>query len=461
MTSITSRRLPLRGLVALFTALLLPAAAHARHGGGQGTGGQTGTPAGSSRVTATLSAVDATAGTIQITDRNGLSITLKTSSSTVIQLDGATSTLAALKANDTVQVTYDRATMVASRIVAASPPPTVLTGTITALDATGGTVQIATDHGTAITLTLNASTQYRLNGRATTLASVAAGDGVSVTYRPADKTALTLAAQTPPVGVTSGAITALDTTAGTLTLTPLAGTPLTLTLNAQTVYALNGRRTAASAIVVGDLASVKVGTNNVATIVSAETPPLIDLAGTISALNVQGGTVQITTQAQTAITLLLGTFTTVKRNGAASTADQLAIGDQVDVEYEYHLVPNASRALAIVATAAVAPTTPTTPTTPATTAVASVTLNPAAVTGGTASVATVTLTAAASTGGAVVTLTSSSPTVGVVPVSVTVPEGATSMSFSVTTTAVTAATPVTLTATYGGASATAVLTVNP
>lgn len=449
----------MRGFVALVAALLLPAAAQARHGG-PGGGGQNATPAGSARVTAILIAVNTTAGTIQITDRNGLSATLKTSSSTVIQRDGKTAALADLKVNDTVQVTYDRTTLVASRIVATSPPPTVLTGTITALDAAVGTVQVTTDHGTAITLTLNASTQIHLNNAATTAANLAVGQRVRVSYQPADKIALALVAATPRAGVAFGAITALDLTAGTLQLTPLTGTAQTFTLNAQTVFALNGRRTSASAIVVGDLASVQAGTNNAAQIVAAQTPPLVNLLGTISALNVQGGTVQITTPGQTTITLLLGSFTTVQRNGTASTVDQLAIGDQVQVRYEYKLVPNASRALAIGATAAAAPTTPTTPATPSTPGVASLALSPATVTGGTPSTATVTLSAAAPAG-AVVTLTSSNPTVAAVPVSVPVTAGQTSATFQVTTTAVTASTPVTITATYGGASSMATLTVTP
>jgi Domain of unknown function (DUF5666) len=457
-----SRWTTLLGLVvALLTAILLPAAAdRGGHGGrGDGRGQQPTVPAGSVSVRATLTAVDATAGTLQLTDRNGLSVTLKTTASTVIQRDGQTATLAALKVNDTVLAVYDRTTLVASRIVATSPPPTVLTGTITALDTAAGTIQVTTDHGTAITLTTNASTQFRLNGSATTAASLAVGQRVQVTYRPAEKIALTVAAATPRAGVVSGAITALDLTAGTLQLTPLVGAAQSLTLNAQTEYRLNGRRVAPSAVAVGQLASVQVGTGNVATIVAAQTPPLIDLLGTISALDVQGGTVQVTTPALTTITLRLGSFTTVQRNNAASTVEQLAIGDQVQVRYEYLLIPNTSRALRIIATSG----TPTTPTpTPSTgPVVASVTLSPAAVTGGTASTATVTLSAAAPTGGAVVTLTSSNPTVATVPANVTVEAGAISASFPVTTTAVTAATPVTLTASFGGASSTAVLTVNP
>jgi hypothetical protein len=456
-----SRRQALLGLVvALLTALLLPASANRRGPGRPESerGRQPAVPAGSVTVRATLTAIDATAGTIRITDRNGLSVTLKTATSTVIQRDGQTTTLSALKVNDTVAVVYDRTSLVASRIVAASPPPTVLTGTITSLDAAAGAVQVTTDHGTAITLITNTSTQFRLNGSSTTAANIAVGQAARVTYRPADKIALTLEAATPRAGILSGAITALDLTAGTLQLTPLVGATQSLTLNAQTSYRLNGRAVAPAAVALGQLATVQVGSNNTVQVLSAQTAPLIDLLGSISALDVQGGTVQITTPAQTTITLKLGAFTTVLKDNAAGTADRLAIGDQVRVWYEYLLIPNTSRTLQVTATSAAPTATPTPTTGPA---VASVTLSPATVTGGTAATATVTLSAAAPTAGAVVTLTSSNPAVASVPANVTVAAGAISGSFSVTTTTVTAATTVTVTASFGGATSSATLTVNP
>jgi len=91
----------------------------------------------------------------------------------------------------------------------------------------------------------------------------------------------------------------------------------------------------------------------------------------------------------------------------------------------------------------------------------SVTVSPTSVVGGAASTGTATLTSAAPTGGAIVTLSSSTTTVASVPASVTVAAGALSANFSITTTAVTVATPVTISGTFGGASRTAVLTVNP
>src|SRR5207253_2282360 len=77
------------------------------------------------------------------------------------------------------------------------------------------------------------------------------------------------------------------------------------------------------------------------------------------------------------------------------------------------------------------------------------------------STGTVTLSGPAPTGGAVVSLSSSNPSVAAVPASVTVPAGASSASFLATTSAVVASTAFTISAAYGGASRTASLTVTP
>jgi hypothetical protein len=444
------------GLVLTLVALLAIPPVHAQPRGRPRSPvpGGSQVPAGSVIVRGTLTAIDVVGGTVQVTDRNGLSITLKTTSTTVIQLDGKTATLADLKTNDTALVVFVRATAVASRIVAASPPPVDLTGTITALDTAAGTVQVTTDHGTAVTLAVNSNTQIRLNGSATTIGNLAVGQAARVTYRAADKIALTLQAATPRAGVVSGAITALDLTAGTLQVTPLAGAAKTVKLNASTQFRLNGRLVAPANVVVGYLASVQYGSDDTATVVSAQTPPLVDLLGTISALDIAGGTFQVTTPGATTITLKLDATTAIQRDGAAATADKLVIGDQVQVRYEYRLTPGASHALRLVATSVPATTTPSV-------TLASVAVSPSSVTGGTAATGTVTLSGAAPAGGVVVTLTSSATTVATVPPSIMVPEGATSATFPVTTLATTAATPVTLTATLGSATSSATLTVTP
>jgi hypothetical protein len=93
-------------------------------------------------------------------------------------------------------------------------------------------------------------------------------------------------------------------------------------------------------------------------------------------------------------------------------------------------------------------------------ALASLTLDPGSVTGGNSSTGTVTLDAAAPEGGIVVTLESSNATAAV-PASITVPQGATGATFTVSTSAVSTETSATITATHNGVIRTATLTVTP
>ena len=90
-----------------------------------------------------------------------------------------------------------------------------------------------------------------------------------------------------------------------------------------------------------------------------------------------------------------------------------------------------------------------------------ISLNPSTVVGGSSSTGTVTLTAPAQSGGFTVQLSSSNSAVASVPASVTVPQGQTSTTFTVTTARVTSSTTVTITASAGEVTRQATLTVNP
>jgi len=91
----------------------------------------------------------------------------------------------------------------------------------------------------------------------------------------------------------------------------------------------------------------------------------------------------------------------------------------------------------------------------------SLTLNPSSVVGGPLgfSTGTVTLSGPAPSGGAVVSLSSSNPSVASVPASVMVPAGATSASFTVNTSVVVVSTTVTISGSYNGTTQSASLTV--
>ena len=102
-----------------------------------------------------------------------------------------------------------------------------------------------------------------------------------------------------------------------------------------------------------------------------------------------------------------------------------------------------------------APTPPPTPT------VSSMTLNPTSVTGGSTSQGTVALTGAAPSGGVVIVLSSANAAIASVPASVTVAAGSASAGFTISTVSVAATNAVVLSATLGGTTRTATLTVQP
>jgi hypothetical protein len=94
------------------------------------------------------------------------------------------------------------------------------------------------------------------------------------------------------------------------------------------------------------------------------------------------------------------------------------------------------------------------------TALATLSISPTSVTGGSSSTGTVTLNAAAPGGGAAVSLSVTSTSTQV-PASIMVPAGATSATFSITTSSVSESTFSGITAYYGGVARTVVLAVNP
>ncbi|MCC7174526.1 MAG: hypothetical protein IT159_04955 [Bryobacterales bacterium] len=97
---------------------------------------------------------------------------------------------------------------------------------------------------------------------------------------------------------------------------------------------------------------------------------------------------------------------------------------------------------------------------PVTVTLSSLTVSPSTVTAGVSSTGTVTLSAQAPTGGAVVSLQTNNQAASL-PASATIPAGQMSATFSISTTSVATTQYVTISATYGGTSRTATLTINP
>lgn len=141
---------------------------------------------------------------------------------------------------------------------------------------------------------------------------------------------------------------------------------------------------------------------------------------------------------------------TLRSVAAAAATDVWAAGQKQSTfgASNYTLVEHYSNACP-----APAPTPPPAPT------LTSLTLNPSSVSGGNSSQGTVTLSAAAPAGGALVTLSSSNTSAATLPPSVTVAEGTTGATFTITTRTVAASTSVTISASYDGIVQSAALAV--
>jgi hypothetical protein len=133
----------------------------------------------------------------------------------------------------------------------------------------------------------------------------------------------------------------------------------------------------------------------------------------------------------------------------AFTTAPVAVTTTVTITAAYN---GATRTASVTVTPAVAEPLP---------GVQSLTLAPTSVAGGSTSLATVTLSSAAPQGGAVVSLWNENPVAAALPASVTVLSGARTATFTISTTAVSVTTPLSILASYNATNKAAVLTVTP
>jgi len=217
-----------------------------------------------SEVEGTVSAVDATAGTLSITPQHGgTDVALKTDSATRISRNGAVATLADIKVGDKAEARYDATTKVASRIEARSAPQQPLAqveGKVTAV--TTASVTITPQHGGPVTLTIDATTKIYLRGTAATIADVAVGQRAHASYNRTTLLAAVLRVQNdnppPATAAVEGSVTAVSATA--ITIAPHHGNPVALVIDATTRITRGGHAATAADIRVGDRAEAVYAT---------------------------------------------------------------------------------------------------------------------------------------------------------------------------------------------------------
>ena len=336
-----------------------------------------------------------------------------------------------------------------SNSMAAAGPATVTVpvGNTTA-SFTVNTGAVATDTTVALSATLNGVTQFaNLIVQAPTVLGLAVS----------------------PTSVRGG-----QNSTGTVTLTgPAPAGGLTVTLasnNTNAIAPANVKVPAGATSATFPIPTNVVGTQNTATITATLgtsatatltiTPPVITALST-SPANLKGGlpstgTVTISDPAPTGGILITLSSDTPAVASTVPSVTVLQGATTATFAITTHVV---SALTSVTFTASFSGSSQKTVLTVTPPTVTSVTLNPASVKGGLNSTGTVTLSDPAPAAGVVVALSSANTAVAGVPGSVTVASGSTTATFNVTTSPVSADTPVVLTASVGASNATGTLTV--
>ena len=397
----------------------------------------TGTLSGASQTASlTITAASLTAVTLNPTSvAGGVSSTGTVTLSAAAPAGGLVVSLASSSASATVP---------ASVTVAAGSTTATFTVTTTAVAANASATITATLSGVSqtasLTITAASLTSVTLNPTSVTGGTASTGTVTLTSAAPVGGLVVTLASSSAAATVPASVTVAAGATTATFNVTTSTVTAVT----AVTITANSGGVSKTAALTVNPAAatvSLKSVTVNPASVVGgAGVTGTVTLSGAAPA----GGVVVTLTSSSVSATVPVSVTVPAGATSAtfAITTVKVTAVASVNITGTYNAV---SQKAVLQVTPTCAPIT--------------FVLNPTSVKGGASSTGTITLNGPAPAGGTVVTLKSSKTTAATVAASVTVPAGATTVSFTVSTKKVTATTSSTITVTAGGVSRTANLSV--
>lgn len=185
---------------------------------------------------------------VTIQNAVGKNVALKYNAKTIVRINGRRVAVSRMHVGDRVVMTYapaPRAPSVAAKVAGTAlkcedtPGRFELEGLVTASDPAAGTIDIATEHGgSTLQLKVDANTVITREGVAATLADLQFGDKVEARYASGSMLASSIKAESDVEDDEfEGIITALDSTAGTITFTPEhGGADVTIATDAATFF---------------------------------------------------------------------------------------------------------------------------------------------------------------------------------------------------------------------------------
>ena len=309
-------------------------------------------------VHGTISAVSASSIVIQPLNGSAF-VTLTIVSSTTVEIDGATAAVSQLMAGQDVEAHYHPTTLEARAIEADAEDfadDAHVSGVITALDFVIGTISIgnASGAGAPITLSVTASTEVELAGDNDSFDQLVVGMPVAAEYDLSTRNAKEIHAGDASADdndvdddlTITGAISAVDATAGTVTMSS-GGTVRVLQVVASTRIEINGEPGALAQILVGASAKAEYFRT------SLELKELsigqddgggpgggggagedVHVLGTVAAVDTSAGTLTVDPDGSGAnVTVKVVGTTVIEINGEPGILAQVQVGATIDAEY--------------------------------------------------------------------------------------------------------------------------------
>ena len=233
-----------------------------------------------------VTAVTAATLTIAPEAGEGSPVTLGTTASTVVSLDGEPAALSAIAMGDHARALYDSTTLVAKAIEAESPRHRLaeIEGQVTAVTATTLTIAPEAGEGSPVTLGTAASTVVILDGAPAALSAIAVGDKARALYDSSTLIAIAIQAQSPDhhLAEVEGQVTAVG--GSSITIAPEqspgtaasqdpahGGATVTIGTSPATQIFLDGAVSSLGSIAVGDRARVLYDSSSlIAIVIQAE-----------------------------------------------------------------------------------------------------------------------------------------------------------------------------------------------
>jgi hypothetical protein len=212
-----------------------------------------------------ISAVNPVTKTITVLTTAGKLVKIRANKTTVIRRNGKLVTVKKLLVGDRFRSQVNAATMTASSISDISTPNShaEVYGIIAAVDATAGTLTITPGSGAAnVTITVDATTEIKRNGSTATLADFVVGDQAESHYNPVSFLASEVHSNSESEDDEDednqgsdmyGIVSAVNTTASTLTILPYnGGASIVLVIDATTKLERSDSSATLADFVVGD-----------------------------------------------------------------------------------------------------------------------------------------------------------------------------------------------------------------